>query len=149
MLKKPLSNIYWLNISAPEIPFVAIVEHTNFVEPTRYQGKHIVYISNYLSADSPLYKVDAPSLLNEYLPHLRLINPEFNLDWVEQSWLFREEAAQPIVTTGYSRFVPEQATPIVGLYLANTAQIYPEDRGMNYSVRLGHTVSRLLVGQGT
>ena len=149
MLKRPLSNIYWLNISAPAMPFVAVVEHTNFIEPTRYQGKHIVYVSNYLSADSPLYRVDAPSLLNEYLPHLRMINPDFNLDWVEQNWLFREEAAQPIVVTGYSRFIPEQATPIVGLYLANTAQIYPEDRGMNYSVRLGHTVSHLVVGKGT
>lgn len=145
MLKRPLSHIYWLNISAPPMPFVAVIEHTNFIEPTRYQGKHIVYISNYLSADSLLYGVDAPTLLKEYLPHLSLMNPEFNLDWVEQSWLFREEAAQPIVTVCYSKFVPEQTTPIVGLYLANTAQIYPEDRGMNYSVRLGHTVSRLLV----
>ena len=149
MLKRQLSNIYWLNISAPAMPFVAVVEHTNFIEPTRYQGKHIVYISNYLSADSPLYRADAQYLINEYLPYLRMINPEFNLDWVEQNWLFREEAAQPIVTTGYSKFIPEHETPIVGLYLADTAQIYPEDRGMNYSVRLGNTVSHLVVDKGT
>ena len=36
-------------------------------------------------------------------------------------------------------------TPIKGLYLANTTQIYPEDRGTNYSVRLGIDVSRKLM----
>jgi len=32
---------------------------------------------------------------------------------------------------------------VKGLYLANTTQIYPQDRGMNYSVRLGKVVSEL------
>lgn len=148
MLNRPFSHIYWLNISAPAMPFVAVVEHTNFIEPARYQGKHIVYVSNYLSEDNILYGVDIKTLLKTYLPHLRLINPEFDLDWIEQSWLFRESAAQPVVTTGYSRLVPNHVTPIEGLYLANTSQIYPEDRGMNYSVRLGYSVSRLIANKG-
>jgi hypothetical protein len=29
---------------------------------------------------------------------------------------------------------------VPGLYLANTTQIYPEDRGLNYSVRLGDQI---------
>jgi len=147
MLDRPFSNIYWLNISAPAMPFVAVIEHTNFIAPSRYHGKHIIYVSNYLSEDNLLYGVDTPTLLREYLPHLRLINPEFELDWVEKSWLFREEAAQPVVTTDYSVYIPEHETPIKSLYLANTTQIYPEDRGMNYSVRLGYTVSRLITGK--
>ena len=36
----------------------------------------------------------------------------------------------------YTQRIPELRTPIKGLYLANTTQIYPEDRGTNYSVRL-------------
>ena len=31
-----------------------------------------------------------------------------------------------------------------GLYLANTTQIYPEDRGTNYSVRLGNRIAALV-----
>jgi len=31
------------------------------------------------------------------------------------------------------------------LYLANTTQIYPEDRGTNYSVRMGRQVARMVV----
>lgn len=131
------------------MPFVAVIEHTNLLPAERYQGKHIVYVSNYLSRENQLYRADAGSLLTEYLPHLRRINSDFDPTWVEQSYVFREDAAQPIVTTDYSEHIPEQATPIAGLYLANTTQIYPEDRGMNYSVRLAKSVSRLVTRQGS
>ena len=54
------------------------------------------------------------------------------------------DAAQPIVTQGYSERIPDHRTPIPGLYLANTTQIYPEDRGTNYSVRMGRQVAALM-----
>jgi hypothetical protein len=55
------------------------------------------------------------------------------------------DAAQPIIGVNYSRRIPELRTPIPGLYLANTTQIYPEDRGTNYSVRLGQEVARAVL----
>jgi protoporphyrinogen oxidase len=146
-LNRPLSHIYWLNISDPTIPFVALVEHTNLVDPSDYGGKTIVYVSNYVSKDSPLYQLNADELLAEYLPHLRKVNPQFDPSWIEERFLFREEAGQPIITTGYSSQIPEHRTPIPHLYLANTTQIYPEDRGMNYSVRLGHKISGVVAGE--
>ena len=146
-LKKPLSHIYWLNISDPAIPFVAVIEHTNFVAPSNYGGRRIVYLSNYVAKNSPLYQLDADGLLDHYLPHLRKINPDFDADWIEEHYLFREEAGQPIITRNYSSRIPEHQTPISRLYLANTAQIYPEDRGMNYSVGLGLKISRIVTGE--
>ena len=147
-MNKPLSHIYWLNISDASIPFVALIEHTNLVDPSIYGGKRIVYIANYLSKDSPLYSLSPDELLQEYLPHLRKINPEFEPGWVEGHYLFRDDAGQPIITTNYSSRISEHATPISRLYLANTTQIYPEDRGMNYSVRLGRKVAGLVSAEG-
>jgi hypothetical protein len=83
-------------------------------------------------------------LLQEYLPHLRKINPEFDSSWVEGHHLFRDDVGQPVITTNYSARIAEHRTPISNLYLANTTQIYPEDRGMNYSVRLGRKVAKLV-----
>ncbi|HUU62658.1 MAG TPA: NAD(P)/FAD-dependent oxidoreductase [Dehalococcoidia bacterium] len=147
-MNRPLSHIYWLNISDASIPFVALIEHTNLVDPSIYGGKRIIYIANYLSKDSPLYSLSPDELLQEYLPHLRKINPEFEPGWVEGCYLFRDDAGQPIITTNYSSRIPEHATPISCLYLANTTQIYPEDRGMNYSVRLGRRVAGLVTAEG-
>ena len=145
VLKRPISHIYWLNIADRSIPFVGLIEHTNLIKPEHYGGKHIAYLSNYLSTSHPLYKMSHEDLLDEYLPHLRKINPEFDSSWIEKSYHHRVDAAQPIVTTNYSQKIPEFRTPIEGLYLANTTQIYPEDRGTNYSVRMGKQVARMIM----
>ena len=44
----------------------------------------------------------------------------------------------------YSKRIPEFRTPLANLYLANTTQIYPEDRGTNYSVRLGNDIAAMI-----
>ena len=54
-------------------------------------------------------------------------------------------AAQPIIGANYSSRMPDHRTPFKRLYLANTTQIYPEDRGTNYSVRMGREVAEMVV----
>jgi protoporphyrinogen oxidase len=142
-LNRPLSHIYWLNISDPHIPFVGAIEHTNYVSSQNYGGYHILYLTNYLENDDPLFSLSKDELLRRYLPGLQRLYGEYSSDWVEDSWLFRDEAGQPVITRGYSQRIPEFKTPVEGLYLANTTQIYPQDRGMNYSVWLGQQVSQL------
>jgi protoporphyrinogen oxidase len=144
-LRHSLSPIYWMNISDPEIPFIAAIEHTNFIEREHYGGHQILYPSNYLEPSSPLLQMDIDELSSVYLPHLRKLNPDFSPDWVEDGWLFQGPAAQPIITTHYSEKIPDHRTPIRGLYLANMAQIYPEDRGQNYSIEMGERVARMAV----
>ncbi|MFM8592804.1 MAG: amine oxidase, partial [Chloroflexota bacterium] len=143
-LTHQLSEIYWLNIADPSLPFTGIIEHTNFLPPADYGGKHYVYLSKYLEADDPLYRATDEEVLSQYLPHLQVINPDFDPSWVERSWVFRERAAQPIIPLHYSDSLPEHRTGLPGLYLANTTQIYPEDRGTNYSVRLGNQIAELV-----
>jgi len=145
VLERPLMPVYWLNIADRSIPFVGAIEHTNFVPPEQYGGRHILYVSNYLSRDNPLCSMASEELVSEYAPHLKKINPSFDAAWIRESRVFREEGAQPIVTTDYSQRIPEHRMPITGLYLANTTQIYPEDRGVNYSVRLGKAAAAAVV----
>ena len=145
VLDRPLSHVYWLNVADRSIPFVAVIEQTNFVGPEHYGGRHVVYLSNYLSRDHPLYRMAHEELLEEYLPHLRKINPAFEPSWIETSYHHRVDAAQPIIGTEYSSRIPDHRTPFRGVYLANTTQIYPEDRGTNYSVRMGRKVARMVM----
>jgi protoporphyrinogen oxidase len=142
-LKHSVSPIYWMNISDRSIPFLALIEHTNLIEPSHYSGLRVAYLSNYLDEASPLLRMDIDELCATYFPHLKRINPQFSEDWVADRWLFKGPYAQPIIGTHYSQSMPERRTPIGGLYLANMTQIYPEDRGQNYSIRLGEQVSAL------
>lgn len=142
-LDRPLGAIYWLNI-ADQLPFVACVEHTNFIPAERYGGNHIVYLSNYVPPGHPVLEMDAEQVLASYVEGIRRINPEFDPSWVREKWLFKDPGGQPVITTHYSRSIPDLQTGIEGLYLANTTQIYPEDRGQNYSLLLGEKVAALM-----
>ncbi len=141
---QPLSRIYWLNVSDPVVPFVAAIEQTNFLPVETYGGRRLVYCSNYVAPDNPLLAMSATEVLARYTAGLQRINPAFRPDWVQDLWLFKDRSGQPVVTRGYGKRIPDHRTPIRGLYLANTAQIYPEDRGMNYSVRLGQRIAALV-----
>jgi len=145
VLDRPLSHVYWLNVADRSIPFVGVIEHTNLIGSDHYGGKHIVYLANYLTNDDPLYKMGHQELLWHYLPHLRKVNPDFDVSWIETSYHHRVDGAQPVIGTNYSRQIPGHRTPIQGVYLANTTQIYPEDRGTNFSVRKGRIVARMLM----
>ena len=144
-LKESLSPIYWLNISDPGTPFIALIEHTNFIEKERYGGLNFVYLSNYLAPDHPWFSLSDAELDDLYLPHLTKFNPRFSRDWIVDRWAFKGPNAQPVIRCNYRDDLPDHRTPVPGLYLANMQQIYPEDRGQNYSIRMGEQVAHLAV----
>jgi protoporphyrinogen oxidase len=141
---RAFSPYYWTNVADRALPFVGVIEHTNFIEPARYGGRRFLYVANYLPHGHELLDHDADALLARYEPGLREINPAFSRAWVKRAWRFAEPAAQPIVTVGYADRIPPLRTPATGLVLANTTQVYPEDRGTNYAVRLGDEAAAAL-----
>jgi len=144
VLDRPLTSAYWMYVGDRSLPFLGVIEHTNLISAEHYGGNHIVYLANYLEKGERLYSLSAEELFQEYLPHLKRLNPAFDPSWVREYHYHREDAAQPVVTRDYSQHIPPHQTPIPGLYLANTTQIYPEDRGTNYSIRLGRAVAQLV-----
>lgn len=148
-LDRPLTDAYWLGINAPGFPFMALVEHTNYMPPGDYGGRRLLYLGNYRPMDDPLFRMGKEETLAEFLPHLARINPAFSPDWVTESWMFAAPYAQPIVTTDYKEHIPPFETPLPGLYEASMFQVYPHDRGQNYSVLLAEDlVERLMAGGG-
>jgi protoporphyrinogen oxidase len=145
VLKRPLSSMYWMNIADRSSPFVGVIEHTNMIDKSLYGGNHIVYLTNYLSRESELYQKSGEELLKDFIPRLRKINPEFDPSWILEYHHHKVDGAQPIIGVNYSHRIPDHRTPIKNLYLANTTQIYPEDRGTNYSVRMGRQVARMIL----
>lgn len=145
VLRRSLSSIYWLNVSDDEIPFGGLIEHTNFVPPSTYGGKRLMYVSHYLDPDDPAWSMDESALAAHYRPGLGKIRPDFDDSWVERRHPFRDRWAQPIVTTDYvDRILPGES-PWPGLYLATMSQIYPQDRGTNYALRIGRQTAECLL----
>jgi protoporphyrinogen oxidase len=143
---RQVTPYYWINVTDRDLPFVGLIEHTNFVEPERYGGRRFLYVANYLPRGHELLSLDTEALLERYTPGLRRANPAWERSWVRGAWRFAEPAAQPIVTIGYRDRIPPLHTGVPGLVLANTTQVYPEDRGTNYAVRLGDAAARAILG---
>jgi len=135
-LDRPLTSVYWLNVNDPGFPFMALVEHTNYMPAADYGGRHIVYLGNYRPMDDPLMTATHDEVLAEFLPYLSRINGGFHRSWVQDAWSFAAPFAQPIVTTNYREHIPPFQTPIPNLWMANMFQVYPHDRGQNYSIAL-------------
>ena len=145
VMDRPFTDKYWLNIADRTMPFVALIEHTNLIPRELYGGKHILYVSNYPSRSSELYMKSPEELIDLFVPHLKKINPGFDQSHIIEYHHHRVDGAQPIVGLNYRLNIPEHRTPYKGLYLANTTQIYPEDRGTNYSVRMGRQVASMVI----
>ena len=100
---------YWLSIG-DDLPFVACIEHTNFIPPERYGGNHVVYLSNYVAPGHPVLEMDADEVSPVYLDGIRALNPEFDPSWVREKWFFKDPGGQPVITTNYSRSIPDMRT---------------------------------------
>ncbi len=145
-LRDRFSGTYWTNVVDRDMPFLGLIEHTNLVPAERYPARYL-YVSNYVARDDPLARMGTDELLRHYAPALRRVNARFDERAVLRAWSFREDAAQPVPRIGNRRRMLPLATPIDGLYVANTTQIYPEDRGTNYSAKLGREVGERLAGR--
>jgi protoporphyrinogen oxidase len=135
-LDRPLTSVYWLNVNDPGYPFMALVEHTNYMPASDYGGRHLIYLGNYRPMDDPLMSTPKDAVLDEFLPHLERLNPAFDRSWLTDSWMFAAPFAQPIVTVDYRDHIPPFRSPIPGLWTASMFQVYPHDRGQNYSIAL-------------
>tara|TARA_X000001036_G_scaffold435825_1_gene477814 strand:- start:472 stop:1788 length:1317 start_codon:yes stop_codon:yes gene_type:complete len=143
-LKKKFSPYYWINIIDEDVPFLGLIEHTNLVSEKYYNGDHILYITNYLDYKDKIFKEDKEKLLDKYVSHLEEINPNFKKEDIESFVYNSVSAAQPLLPINYSILKPEYQSPINNLYIGNTSQIYPEDRGTNYSVKIAGEIVSLI-----
>lgn len=141
-MDQSLTPYYWLNINDPEAPFLAIVEHTNFVDKEKYNGNVLVYIAKYIDPQEELFNKTEEELVDLYAKYLVKINPDFNKNWILKTRLYKSPYAQHVVMKNYE--VPDYETGTDGLYYANFTQIYPHDRGTNYAVAQSKDLAKLI-----
>ncbi len=147
-LKRKLSEqgYYWFNLpKSADFPFLALVEHTNFVPPEKFGGDHILYAGDYLEAGHEYFSLSEAQLLERFMPAFKKINPAFERDWVKKVWLFKTNYAQPVPLLNHSKNIPAIETPVKGLYFASMSQVYPWDRGTNFAVEIGRRAARMML----
>jgi protoporphyrinogen oxidase len=144
-LDRQLTKYYWHNLPKEAgFPFLALVEHTNYMAPEHYGGDHIIYCGDYLDPSHEYFRLSKEELFEKFLPAIKRFNPDFDRSWVKASWLWKASYAQPIPPLNHSRNIPDIRTPLKGLYFASMSQVYPWDRGTNFAVEIGRKVAKMV-----
>ncbi len=145
-LDRRLTNYYWHNLPKEAgFPFLALVEHTNYMDPAHYGGDHLIYMGDYLDPAHEYFSLSKEELLERFLPALPRFNPAFDRSWVKDAWLFKTNYAQPVPPLNHSQNIPALRTPVPGLYFASMSQVYPWDRGTNFAVEIGRKVAGMVL----
>jgi protoporphyrinogen oxidase len=135
-LGRPLGSAYWTNVCDATVPFGGIIEHTNLVPAEDYGRRHVVYLSRYFTQEEDLAAADLQSEADRWLDALESRMPGFSRSDLLGVHPFRTPYGAPLPRLGHlSRMAPIRSH-IPGLFLCTTAQIYPQDRGMNEGIRL-------------
>jgi len=136
-------NTYWLNILEKDFPFIALVEQTNFIAEKYYHNEFIVYCGGYYPSDSEILTFNKQKVFNTFASSLRHISPSFD-QFLIGFEVFSKPFAQPIIPPSYSNIKPNLEIVPGQLFWATANHIYPFDRGVNFSIKLGKEISLLI-----
>jgi protoporphyrinogen oxidase len=125
VLDRPLSAFWTLNITDESVPFTGIIETTAYIDPEFVGGHHLVYMPKYTAPGSEWQKKSDAEIKAIWLENLRKMFPDFNEHWIQAFLIHRERFVEPLHPLNSSGLIPPIKTPVSGLYLSTTAQIYP------------------------
>jgi protoporphyrinogen oxidase len=131
-LKQPLSENFWMNINDPAIEIPGVIEYSNLNQTS----PSVLYAPFYMPKTHPKWSRSNDELIDEVIGYLDKLNPSFSADWVLSRYCHRYDFAQTICPPGFYEMLPSMKAPIAGLYIADTAYYYPEDRSINESIHV-------------
>ena len=143
-LRRSVSNVYWTNVCDPSLPFGGIIEHTNLLPISDYGNHHIVYLSRYFTHDEPVASADPTEEAHRWV-QLLVEQMDLSPDDVLAVHPFRAAYAAPVVSIGQLDRIPPVTGAIKGLFVTTTAQIYPQDRGMDEGVKAGYRTADIIL----
>lgn len=121
VLNAPLSNYWTLNLTDPSYPFATVIQTPYPDKPDHY----VVHLPRYIAPDNDWMGVPDDDIREAWLSHLTKIFPNFEDSQMVHFAVSRSRYVEPIHTINMLQNALDIRTPYTGLYLANTAQVYP------------------------
>lgn len=125
VLDRPLSGYWTVNLTNDDTPFTGIIETTTYIEPQFVGGHHLIYLPKYTAPGSPWQKISDAEIKGVWLENLEKMFPDFNRNWIREFVVSRAKYVEPLHPLNSMHLIPAINTPVDGLFLATTAQIYP------------------------
>jgi protoporphyrinogen oxidase len=143
---RPLTESFWVNVNDGRAPFNGIVEYTN-LNPWPEGSSPVLYIPLYLPPDDPRFLTPDADLAASLLGGVAALFDGFSPDDVEEWVVTRDAYAQPICPPGFSQRLPATQSPLPGLYVTDSTQLYPSDRSISGTIALARRAAALALAE--
>jgi protoporphyrinogen oxidase len=140
-LDRPFGKDFWLNISDSSIDMPGLIEYTNLC-PLK---DTVLYAPYYMPATHPKFQYTNQQFIDEVTHYLSQVNPTFHPSWIKSSHVHRYRYAQTVCPPNFMTRLPPMSSAIKGLYYADTAYYYPEDRSISESIQIGKRLAKNLL----
>jgi protoporphyrinogen oxidase len=144
VLRSSITPYYWINILDTNVPFSVIVNQQALLPGGYYGGQWPLYVGHYVADNSELFAKSDQELFEYYLGYLKQIFPGIESQIIKYE-IGRAKHTQPIVTAPWKAL--QHTTNLPHFYTTSMAHIFPEDRGVNYSIREAKRIVTLLDGE--
>ena len=149
-LNRPLDGHYWAPVINCDTDFDGVVEMSALTGTARYGGRSLVYVMQYCDRRSPLFAEHESMTAARWSHQLATLYPDLfdGEDMIDDVRIFKAPFVEPIHTLGYGARRPDAEVVGTDVWLATTAQIYPDVTSWNSSVGLANSVAdRITAGR--
>jgi protoporphyrinogen oxidase len=147
VLDRPLTGYWTLNITDENIPFTGVIETTSYIDPQDIGGHHLVYLPKYTAPGSEWQLKPDKEIKAIWLEHLQAMIPGFDSASIRYFLVHRERYVEPLHRLNETELIPAVQTPVKNLYLATTAQIYPQLTNGESVTRFAQQAAEAMVGK--
>lgn len=145
LLRRALGGYYVTNITAPGIPFTAVIEMTALVPAETFGGHSLVYLPRYLTQDDVYWSLSDSAIRHRFLTGLATMYPELSSRDVVACDVSRVRHVLALSTLNYSRDVmPSMETSRPRIHIVNSAQIAHGTLNVNETVGLANAQAERL-----
>ena len=142
-LTERLTDSYWVNVNDARCPFPGLIEYSHLNAEAAAALGAMVYVPLYMATDDPRWPQEAAALTETLLAGLRVLRPELRpAAEAEAALVTGDEYAQAITPPGFGGRLPDLRTPVEGLWLLDSTQLYPSDRCLSGMIGLARELAR-------
>lgn len=135
LTKQSMTGHYWTPVLNDKVEFDGVVEMSTLIG--QVEGCHLNYVMRYTDRDSELFSEPDEVIAERWGRQFRQLHGLTEQD-VAQTFVFRAPFVEPIWPLGYA---PPKARIGNGpVFMATTAQVYPNVTSWNSSTRLANAV---------
>jgi protoporphyrinogen oxidase len=125
LLNRPLSGHYWSAIIDSETDFSGMIEISTLTGTEHFQGHHAVYVMRYTDRSSAIYQESDEAIEQRWTEQFLRLH-QLDAGDIDRAFVFRTPFVEPVWPLGYSRIKPPPRIGDTPLFMATTAQAYPQ-----------------------